>query len=142
MFDEYKIAAVKVTFRPAFDSVVNGGTNGPQAYAHCLVDAATTVSPSGTYTSANMNTFMENVGVRTFTCNKPFSLYMKPKVSEGLLGGSTSDKMLVAPYIKFTATGVDHRGFHMFIQENGFVATNPLSLDIYVMYYMTWCNSR
>lgn len=142
VFDEYKIAAVKVTYRPAFDSVINGGSGGPQCYAHICVDPASTLNPAGTYTSSNLNTFMENAGVKTYTCNKPFSVYLKPKVSEAYLGGTTADEVRTAPFIKSSSTSVDHRGFHMFLQNNGFLATNAFSLDIYTTYYMTWRNPR
>lgn len=147
LFDEYKINAVKITYRPAYDNVANLGAAGtlaqPQAYAHVLIDPASTLIPSGVYSSGNMNTFLENQGVRTYTLNRPFSVYVRPKVQDQLFGGSTSTRTVKPPYIKTTETAVDHRGFHMFLQQNNFANTNTnIRLDIFATYYITLRNIK
>ena len=66
IFDEYKITGVKVTFRPAYDTVHNVAGVGvlaqPQAYAHVVKDNASTVEPASTYTQGNLNTFLDEFG--------------------------------------------------------------------------------
>lgn len=82
LFDEYKVNAIKVTFRPRYDSIT-GADNGAgtvQAYAHYVIDPASTTTPSGTYGAVSLNSFLEQSGVKTRTLNRPFSVYFRPKV--------------------------------------------------------------
>ena len=92
----------------------------PQAYAHVVKDNASTVVPASTYTQGNLNTFLENQGVKTHTLNKPFSVSVPLKVSDSLLGGGTSTRFVGAPWIRTNETGVTHRGFHIFIKLDTF----------------------
>lgn len=142
VFDEYRINAIKVTFRPKYDTVTVG--QPPQCFAHFFVDPASTVIPSGTYTSGSLNTFLENSGVKTRSTNRPFSIYFKPKVSDQLNGGGTVSRAISPTYLKTTETNVDHRGFHMYLQTNNFntVGTTNITLDMYVTMYVTFRNLK
>ena len=147
IFDEYKITGVKVTFRPAYDTVHNvagvGALTQPQAYAHVVLDNASVVVPSSTYTQANMNAFLENGGVKTYTLNEPFSVYVPLKVSDALLGGGTSTRFIDAPWIRTNETGVSHRGFHMFLQQNSFATGNTnIKLDTFYTFYIQFRNVK
>ena len=147
IFDEYKITGVKVTFRPAYDNVHNvagvGALAQPQAYAHVVKDNASTVVPASTYTQGNMNTFLENQGVKTYTLNKPFSIYTPLKVSDALLGGGTSTRFISAPWIRTNETGVSHRGFHIFLQQNSFSTGNTnIKLDTFYTFYIKFRNIK
>lgn len=147
VFDEYRINGIKVTFRPRYDSVTNPSAAGtltqPQAYAHILVDPASTLLPSGTYGSTSLNTFLENQGVRTKTLNRPFSVYFKPKVQDQLLGGGTATRVVKPTYLKTTETGVDHRGFHIYLQQNAFATGNTnIVLDVFFTFYLSLRNLK
>lgn len=147
LFDEYKINAIKVTFRPRYDNVASDSAAGgtPQAYAHYFIDPASTVTPSGTYSQANLNTFLENSGVRTATLNRPFSVYFKPKVQT--LASSTAATPVAAvqkgTWMKTSEPAVLYRGFHIYLQQNAMYTTNGnISLDMFVTYYMTFKNLK
>lgn len=147
LFDEYKINAIRVTFRPRYDTVSPQdlviASPQPQAYAHYFVDPGSTVIPAGTYTSANLNTFLESSGVKTVTLNKPFSIYWKPKVNAQLLGGGTGSEVVKANWVKTSETAVSYRGYHMFLQQNNFTTTGgAVQLDIFVTYYMSFKNMK
>lgn len=147
LFDEYKINAIKVTFRPRYDTISPQdlviASPQPQAYAHYIVDPGSTVIPAGTYTSTTLNTFLENSGVKTVTLNKPFSIYWKPKVSAQLLGGGTGSEVIKGGWVKTSDTAVTYRGYHMFLQQNNFTTTGgAVQLDIFVTYYMIFKNMR
>jgi hypothetical protein len=147
LFDEYRINAVKVTFRPSYDDLANISGTGtlvqPQAYAHVCIDPSSTVIPAGTYTSANMNTFLENSGVRTYTLNRPFSVYLKPHVQDGLQGGGTASHSFKAPWIKTSDSAPIHRGFHMFLQQNSFSTGNTnIKLDTFYTFYLQFRNLK
>lgn len=143
LFDTYKICAIKVTYRPRFTEVDSAGEAGtgvigfPNAYAHVIVDPDTNMSPSGVYNSATLNSFLENGNVKTYNLTKPFSVYFKPKALMALSGGSTGSAAVKAPWCRFSDTGVSHRGFHIFLQQNAFSnGANYIRLDTFVTYYM------
>lgn len=147
LFDEYKINAIKVTFRPSYDSVnaptAAGAVAQPQAYAHVVVDPESTVIPSGIYSQANLNTFLENSGVKTYTLNRPFSVYFKPKCLSQVLGGGTGSKIERPGWLRTSDPTVNHRGFHMFIQQNAMLQTNTnVRLDQYVTVYAQFRNLK
>lgn len=145
MFDEYKLSAIKVTFRPRYDSVsINSVVDGtsqpnitqPQAYAHVIVDPASTTLPSGIYNNGTLNTFLENGGIKTYTLNRPFSVYFRPKVRTSANGGSSASVVQSSPWLRTSDTGVVHNGFHMFLQQNDFsIGANYIRLDTFVTYY-------
>lgn len=141
LFDEYKINAIKVTFRPRYDTVTasdaSAGVGAVQAYAHYVVDPASTTSPSGVYGAANLNGFLEQSGVKTRTLNKPFSIYFRPKVADSLSGGTTAARAITPTFIKTSNAGVEFTGVHMYIQQNNMSNTNPsIVLDQFVTLYM------
>lgn len=143
VFDEFRINAIKVTFRPAYDSIQNvtgaGSLAQRQAYAYVLVDPSTTVAPTGTYTAATLNDFLSQGKVVTYTLNRPFSVYFKPKVSEAVFGGGTAARVYDSPWIKTSETGVQFRGFHMFLQQNSLGAANEnIRLDTFYTFYVSF----
>lgn len=144
LFDEFKINAIKVTFRPRFDSVdAAGAGTTPLGYLHYCVDPGSTVIPSGTYTAATLNGFLENSGVKTRTLNRPVSIYFRPKVQDQLLGGSTASRVIRSPWCKTNNASIDFRGVHAFVQLNNMAATNAsLVLDQFVTVYMQVRNLR
>lgn len=146
LFDEYKINAVKITFRPRYDSVSPQdlviASPAPQAYLHYSIDPANTVVPAGVYNAATLNSFLEQQGVKTRTLNKPVSIYIRPQVISELVSNQ-SGAMMRPPWIRTSATAVAHRGAHVFIQQNNFSTTNQnIVLDVFYTYYMQLKNMR
>lgn len=136
LFDEYKVNAIKVTFRPRYDSITPGEAQ-PQAYAHYVIDPASTTNPSGTYGATSLNAFLEQQGVRSRTLNRPFSVYFKPKMQDEVLGGSTATRVIRPTFLKTSQTAVEFGGFHMYIQQNNFANTNAnIILDMFVTLFM------
>jgi hypothetical protein len=147
VFDTYRINAIKYTYMPRYTDVeaASAGTTGtPTAYAHFVVDSDSTILPSGIYGSATLNTLMENTRCVTRQLNKPFSIYYKPKVMQGLLGAGTAGFARRPPFIRSTETSTDHRGHHMYVQQNNFSASaaGNIVLDIFVTVYMTLKNVK
>lgn len=146
VFDEYKIRAIKVTYRPRWDSVTAGdatsATPQPMGYAHVCVDPGSTMVPTGTYSQANLNTFLENSGVRSYPLTKEFSIYYKPKVNDQVFGGGSASRVVTPGWIKTTETGVDFRGFHIFLQQNNMSISGQYILDEYVTVYLQCKNLR
>lgn len=142
LFDEYKINAIKITFRPAYDSVASDASalnvsTAPQAYLHYDIDPGNTVLPSGLYNSATLNSFMEHAGVKTRTLNRPVSIYLRPKI---LVDGNLVRK---SGWIRTTDTSTNYRGVHVFLQQNNFSTSNTrISLDVFYTFYMQFKNLR
>lgn len=138
LFDEYKVNGIKVTFRPRYDSI--SPATVAQAYAHVIVDQDTTTTPSGTYTQATNNFFLEAGRVKTYTLNKPFSVYFKPKTG---FPTSTGTVTQWPKYNKTTDTNCVYQGFHMFIQQNNFSTNNTdIILDQFVTLYISARNIK
>lgn len=139
LFDEYKVNAIKVTFRPRYDTIDGQDNAGGivQAYAHYVIDPASTTTPTGTYGSTSLNNFLEQANVKTRTLNRPFTVYFRPKAQMELFGGSTASKVIDAGWVKTTQTAVPFGGFHMYIQQNNFTNTSAnIILDMFVTMYM------
>lgn len=139
VYDEYKINRIKVTFRPRYEQgaelpTAAGAIAQPDAYAHYMVDQEyPSTAPSGTYTSATLNSFLENGKVKTRKLSKPFSVYFKPKIANSLTVGTSYQWPTWLPVANST---INHRGFLMFLQQNNFSNTNTnIALDIFVTVY-------
>lgn len=145
LFDQYKLSAIKITLRPRYDNfagndttdvtlpgtTAQGGTN-----VHVLIDPDTTTTvPSGTYTSGNLNTFLENGAVRSYTGLKPINIYWKPKVGSAM---SVGESRVKAPWCGTGTNPVQiaHHGVHIFLQDTNFTGTFNQSFDVFITYYM------
>lgn len=149
LFDQYKINAVKVTFRPRFDSfqgnnttdtTLPGVTNQSGTNMHVIRDPYTTTFPTGTYTVANMNSFMEQGNVKSYTGNRPFSIYIRPTNNFTVDGANVERKR--SKYINTSNLAIPHFGFHAYAQDNNFSGTFGNSWDVFYTYYMTFKNLR
>lgn len=143
VFDEYKLCAIKQTWRPRYDSVTNLDVAGtivqPQAYAHLIVDPESSVVPTGTYATATVNSFLENGNVRTVTLNKPFSVYFRPKIGDTL---STGSRKVGSPWLP-VANVSTFAGYHMLLQQNNMNTTNTnITLDSFITFYIKFRGSK
>lgn len=144
IFDEYKINAFKYTFRPRYDTTTSGNSSSiPQAYAHIIKDPGSTVSPSGLYGSATLNSFLANGNVKSYTLNRPFSVYMKPRVYQEMSASTTGLQLAKPRFFRIGDTLIRHRGFHIMLQQNNFGTVNTqVQLDVYLTLYLTMRGAR
>lgn len=142
LFDEYKVNWFKYTFRPRYDSFAGndttdttlpGVTNQSTTYLHTLVDPKTYITPSGTYTTSNLNTFLEQGKSKTYQGTKPVSVLIKyPCVAEDT--NATADaKYVKAGWNSTNNPGVRaHRGFFIFAQDQNMTGVFGQTWDIFV----------
>lgn len=155
VFDEYKVNAIKVTYRPRVDNYaaasevagggVAGSTGTPLCTMHTLVDPSSTLAPSGTASMVTLNTYLENQGIRTRTLNKPVSVYYRPKCSDQLYGGSTTGRSVKGGWIKTFDDTVQYRGYHSFVSWPNFGTINTFTLpalDVFVTFYVSFRNLK
>lgn len=147
LFDLYKINAIRITLRPRYDNfagndttdttlpgvTAQGGTN-----VHVLIDPHNTnVTPTGTYTTTNLNSFLENGRVKSYTGNEPIEIYWKPLIGDAM---SVGEARVKSPWLGTGATpqNIVHHGVHIFLQDTNFTGTFNQSYDVFFTYYMSF----
>jgi len=147
VFDTYRINSLKFTFRPRYDNfagndttdttlpgtTAQGGTN-----AHVIIDPKSGVVPTGTYTSANLNSFLENGKVRSYTGTKPFTINIKYPTITDDVNGTTGAVYKRAPFLSTKNTNILHRGAHVFLQDTALTGTFNQSFDLFVTMNITF----
>lgn len=150
LFDQYRVYALKYTFRPRYDgfqgqdttdTTLPGVTNQGKTYIHVVNDPKSTISPSGVYNSTTLNSFFEQGRVKSYNGNRPFSVYFKPSVADDADGVNIA-KYVRAPWLNVGVTGIIHRGFHSFAQDINLTGVFGQSWDIFVTPYMMFKNMR
>lgn len=148
LFDQYRLGGLKFTFRPRVQDMnydQNAAATPTQRVPFFAIsmDPQSTLTPTGTYSLANLNLLLEN-GARIVRADRTFKVYLKPKVQEQYGAGATR---YVSP--KFTnlndATGTDmkHRGFHLFLYREGMNSSAVgLAWDVFVTFYLTFKNPK
>lgn len=146
VFDRYKVNAIKLTFRPRFDTVnapITGNTplTVRKPYMAYIVDPETAISPGGVYAQANLNVFLENGG-KIVDADKPVSIYWKPKISLNTSIGS-GVYFVKAPYLRTNEISTPMRGVHIFAYQQGFGTTfTDIEWDVFVTMYVTFKDLR
>lgn len=143
LFDLYKISAVKFTFRLNIDGVnpsdVAGATGGGMGMVHYIIDPSNNFTPTGTWSQATLNSFMELGSVRSRDMTKPFSIYFKSMISNDVTGSLTNGQPMRPPYIRTDSDNVAHNGVHVFLQPSNAFATTPtfrVTFDIFMTFYL------
>lgn len=150
IFDTFKLRGVKVTFRPRYDSfsgenttdtTLPGITNQAGNYVHVINDPYSTVTPSGTYTTTNLNSFLENGNVKTHNGNRPFSFYVRPCVDSYVSGSSTASRKR-SPWMQTNNAPQVHNGAHIFLQDINMTGTSGNSYDVFYTFYLSFKNLK
>lgn len=150
LFDQFKLHGVKYTFMPTYvgsGTQINTGaalsSNWKIPYVAVQIDPQSTLNPSGTWTQTNLNTLLEG-GARVYRFDRPFSIYLRPRVSEQYGAGATR---YVTP--KFTTLDSNgkamlHPGMHMFWFNNEWDATafGNVKFEVKTTYYVTFKNMK
>lgn len=148
LFDQYKITGIRYELHPRFDSFAGndtvdttqpGITNQAGVMVHVVNDPRSLLTPSGTYTAANLNTFMEQGRVKTHRGIKPVVIYHKPTISQSQTTGS---RQIRAPWLQTANTTVVHSGAHVFTQDVNLTGISGQSYDVFVTMYMLCRGSR
>lgn len=145
LFDTYKINGIKVTFRPRFDNYAGndttditppGVTNQGACYLHLINDPYSTVTPSGTYTRTNLNSFLENGNVKSVKLTRPVSIYVKPTMTDSV--GSGLPQAVRPKYLSLSNNAnIVHNGFHAFISDVNMTGLFNQAVDVFVTYYFS-----
>lgn len=147
LFDQYKINAIKLEFLPRFDNfsgndttdtAVPGITNQSGTNVHVSYDTYTTITPGGTYNSANCNTFLEQGRVKTYTGTKPITIFYKPTLVDN--GRYVKPRWLSTDFA-VPATHV-HYGPNVFMQDINFNGSFGQTFDVFLTMYVQVRNMK
>lgn len=150
LFDAYKINALKYTFRPRYDNysgndttdtTIPGITAASSINMHVVNDPYSTVVPAGLFSAATFNSFMEQGNVKSYTGNKPFSVYFKPTINISTEAGNNMRRK--AGFLNVNLNN-SHSGFYIFAQPYNMVDFNSVNqqFDVFITVYMTLRNLR
>lgn len=150
VYDEFRVNACKFHFRPRYtevdaqDALPTGGppaiATGVNVDAMIVIDPATTTAPSGLQSISNKNSFLQQGNVKIKNAMKPFNVYFKPRVEGQLFGTGTAAYVRRCPWVKTTESGIDFRGFHVYLSPNNL--TNVLSGMVWDVYLTVYCQFR
>jgi hypothetical protein len=140
VFDQYRIKYLKFTLIPRYDSFAGndttdttlpGVTNQAGVMVHVIIDPSSIITPSGSYNSTNLNTFMENGRVKTYSGNKPITFTVKYPCIADDVNGTASSKHIRAPWINTTNFITPHRGAHVFVQDVNLTGVFGQQFDVF-----------
>lgn len=148
LFEQYRVNWMKLTFRPRFnnfsgdnttDTTLPGVTNQHGTELHVIIDPKSQTTPSGTYTSANLNTFLENGKVRTYRGLRPIHVKVKyPCVLDDINAG-TGFSWKKTPWLSTQfASNIQHRGVHTFAADSNMSGTFGNAFDVFYTISVTF----
>lgn len=151
LFDSYRINTIKYTFRPKYDSFAGndttdttlpGVTNQGGEDVHVVIDPKSAVTPGGTYTSANLNSFLENGMVRTYRGTRPFSFTIKYPCFVDDVNNTSSIAFLKTRFLSTLSPGLVLQGAHVFIQDTNLTGVFGNTYDIFITANVTFKGQR
>jgi len=146
VFDMYKLNALKFTLRPRYDNFAGndttdttqpGITNNGLTQVHVITDPFSTLGPVGTYTTATLNTFLENGKVRSYQGTRPINIYIRNPTYSGILQGATSAKVR-SRWVNWTGggQGIVYGGAHVMLNDVALTGNFNQAFDIFVTVYL------
>jgi len=146
VFDMYKINALKFTLRPRFDNFAGndttdttlpGSTAQGLTQVHVINDPYSTLGPVGTYTTATLNTFLENGKVRSHQGTRPINIYIRNPTYSETVQASISAKSR-ARWVNWTGggQGLVYGGAHVFLNDVALTGNFNQAFDIFVTVYL------
>lgn len=143
LFDRFRLGAVKYEFRPRVgplmenQSIPTTATFREKPYITYLVEPTATTTATGSYAISTYNALAEQGRVRTIRGDRPFSIYVRPMITEQYGGGAT--RYIRPQFTNNDGTGqtMEHRGFYIMFHNQGFQPPN-MSYDVYATYYVTF----
>lgn len=143
LFDTYRVNSITLTLRPRYDgftgndttdTTLPGVTNQGATRVHVILDPKSPVTPAGLYTSATLNTYLENGKVKTYSGNRAINIPVKyPCFADDVNGSAASIyRSCRSQWISTSATAIQFRGAHVFLQDINLTGTFGQSFDTFL----------
>lgn len=149
LFDQFKITGVRYELHPRYDGFSGNDTmdvtlpnvtNQAGNVVHVINDPKSTLTPTGTYTTGNLNSFMEQGKVRTHRGNRPIIIYHKPNIVQTTTSGT---RQIPAPWSQTSSsTTLVHSGAHVFLQDANMTGVSGQNYDVFVTLYIMCRGAR
>ena len=153
IYDSYKITSVLLQLVPRYDgfngndtvdTVLPGVTNQGATRVHVAIDPKrrSNDGPTGAYTSATLNTFLERSKTKTYVGNKMISILLKHPC---VLTDMNSNANAVAEKSKWLQTNISnvaHQGIHVFLQDINLTGTFGQSFDVFYTFNILFKGQR
>ena len=141
VFDEFKIIKVSFEFRPQWDSYGPDNTLWSSGSVHTIIDPGTTIAVSGAFGSSTLNFFLEQGNCKSQRFGTTVLKTFKPKIASQVFGGGLAGRLVSAPWLKTTDISVDHRGVHIYLQQNDPLVL-PVKYDVFVTHHIMFRGHR
>lgn len=150
LFDLYKVHGIRYEFKPRFQDLNYGQVSSTASAQYASAGYVTySVDPtpgsqtlSGVYGIDTLNKFLEDSPqAKTVRCDKPFSIYWKPKVSEQYGSGGLRWVRPQWSLLSGDSLKIPHNGFYIMAHNNNFSSTSlPTThqYDVYITWYISF----
>lgn len=153
IYDSYKINKFTITLRPRYDgfngndtvdTVLPGVTNQGATRVHVVIDPKrrSNDGPTGAYTSATLNLFLERGNAKTYSGNKPIKITCKYPCILDDMNGNANSKATRAPWLQTNITNIGHQGIHVFLQDINLTGTFGQSFDVFYTFDISFKGQR
>lgn len=152
VFETYRINSIKYTLRPRYDSFAGndttdttlpGVTNQGGNDVHVIIDPKSQLTPTGAYSTSTLNNFLSNGKVRTYRGMKPISFTVKYPCIADDVNGVAGAKVIRAGFMDLnSATAVQHRGAHVYINDINHTGVFGQSYDVFLTLNVTFQGMR
>lgn len=153
LFEQYKLNSITFTLRPRYDGFSGndtvdttppGVTNQGATRVHTVIDPRSSTTPSGTYTSATLNTFLENGSVKSYSGNRTITIPIRypAYVNDVNNTAGAENPSCRGRWFSTTATTIEFRGVHIFLQDINLTGVFGQSFDIFTTMNMSFKGPR
>lgn len=152
LFDQYKLAAVKLSFKPRYVDVnlnqinpSSGTSTTDRQFLSYVIDTRGTTTISGTYGTTSYNQFTETGKVKIRRGDKEVSIYIKPKINEQFGGGA--NRYVSPKFADMDSNGlaIPHRGVYIYHHTQNTLSSGIPTFgayDVFATYYLTFIGMK
>lgn len=153
LFEQYKVNSITFTLRPRYDgfngenttdTTLPGVTNQGATRVHTVIDPRSNTSPSGAYTAATLNLFLENGKVKSFSGSRTITIPIRSPCYVNDVNGVTgaANPSCRNQWFSTAATGITFRGVHIFLQDVNLTGVFGQAFDIFTKMNMSFKGPR
>lgn len=147
LFDQYRVNSLTFKLVPRYDNFAGndttdttlvGVTNQAGVRVHVVIDPSSTVTPSGGYSAATLNAFLENGKCRTYMGNDTVTFTVKYPMIQQDVNNTTLSEFKRSSFFSTSNTGIPIRGAHVFLQDINLTGVFGNQYDVFCTMNVTF----
>lgn len=153
IYDSYKITSFMIHLVPRYDgfqgndtvdTTLPGVTNQGATRVHVAIDPKRRANdgPTGAYTSANLNLFLERSKTRMYLGNKEIKILVKHPCVLTDANANANSQAEKAQWYQTNITNIGHQGAHVFLQDVNLTGTFGQSFDVFYTFNLLFKGQR